>query len=141
MNIAIIAGTIGRDAETRYTQSGKAFATFSVATNKRVKRGEEWTDETQWHRVMLWGREGLHQHLTKGTNVAINGEIEYRKYTDKDGVEKTTTSIVIGFGCDIQLMGGGQKGTRPAPKPRHEETPQDESWSSPKDTYDDDIPF
>ncbi|MGE5486976.1 MAG: single-stranded DNA-binding protein, partial [bacterium] len=87
---------MGRDAETRFTPSGAACTTFSVATNRRWKDQQtgEWKEETDWHRVVLWRSENLANYLTKGTQVYVEGRLQTRSYDDKDGKKVYTTEVV-----------------------------------------------
>ncbi|MGI5862214.1 MAG: single-stranded DNA-binding protein [Myxococcales bacterium] len=106
VNKAIIVGNLGRDPEVRYTPSGQAVATFTVATNER------WTDKsgqpqerTEWHRIVVWGKqaENCGQYLRKGRPVYIEGRIQTREWTDKEGQKRYTTEIVAN---QVQFLGG-----------------------------------
>jgi single-strand DNA-binding protein len=106
VNKAILIGNLGRDPELRYTQSGTAVCTFTVATN------ESWTDKsgdrqerTEWHRIVAWGTlgENCSKFLSKGRSVYIEGRIQTREWQDKDGNTRYTTEIVA---RDVQFLGG-----------------------------------
>ena len=92
VNKATILGNVGKDPEVRHTQSGKAVANFSVATNEK-RAGEEYTE---WHNVVVWDKlaELCAQYAPKGTKVYVEGRIQTRKYQDAQGVDKYTTEIV-----------------------------------------------
>src|SRR5688500_657568 len=110
VNKVILVGNLGRDAELRYTPGGAAVATINMATTDVYKDREgQKKEDTQWHRVILWGRtaESLHEYLTKGKQIYVEGRLQTRKWTDKDGVEKYTTEI---RGDRIVLLGGGGGG-------------------------------
>src|SRR5688500_11384365 len=112
VNKVILVGNLGRDAELRYTPGGAAVATINMATTDVYKDREgQKKEDTQWHRVVLWGRtaESLHEYLTKGKQIYVEGRLQTRKWTDKDGVEKDTTEI---RGDRIVLLGGGGGGQR-----------------------------
>jgi single-strand DNA-binding protein len=112
VNKVILVGNLGRDAELRYTPGGAAVATINMATTDVYKDREgQKKEDTQWHRVVLWGRtaESLHEYLTKGKQIYVEGRLQTRKWTDKDGVEKYTTEI---RGDRIVLLGGGGGGQR-----------------------------
>src|SRR5690349_23867583 len=114
VNKAILVGNLGRDAEMRFTAGGTPVATVSLATTERYKDREgNNKEDTQWHRVILWGRtaESLHEYLTKGKQIYVEGRLQTRKWTDKDGVEKYTTEI---RGDRVVLLGGGGGGQRAA---------------------------
>jgi len=98
MNRAIITGRLGADVETFQTQGGTA-ARFSVATTEGWKDGEEWKERTDWHQVktFLPGlAEMLAKHGKKGRRIEVIGKIQTSKYTDKEGVERHSTEIIIG---------------------------------------------
>ncbi len=111
INKVILVGNLGADPETRYTASGTAITTLSVATS------EQWTDKqsgekkerTEWHRVKLFGRLGeiAGEYLKKGRQVYIEGSIRTDKYTDKQGVERYSTDVIA---SEMQMLGGGEMG-------------------------------
>lgn len=94
MNRVILIGRLGKDAETRSTPSGVSVTSFSVATERRFKRGEEWVSETDWHNVVLWRAEKLAEYLLKGTLVSVEGRLQTRSYEDKDGGKRYATEVV-----------------------------------------------
>lgn len=153
INKAILVGNLGNDPETRYTQGGMAVTKISLATTSRRKVGDDWKDETQWHRVTFFGKLGeiAAEYLRKGSQVYVEGEIRYDKFTGQDGVEKFFTEIVAN---EMQMLGGrgegggsggGERQGRPAPAQRREPAgqkraaPQAQGFSD--DFADDDIPF
>lgn len=96
LNKVIIIGHIGRDPEMRYTSSGQAVANFSVATDESYKGNDgQKVEKTEWHRIVVWGKQAefCGNYLAKGRLVYVEGKLETRKWTDKDGVEKYTTEI------------------------------------------------
>lgn len=117
INVAIICGNLGRDAETKFTDSGRAKTSFSVATKHRYKDAAgEWKDNTTWHNVVLWGNEKLGPYLTKGKSVTVKGRIDNRSYDDRDGQKKYISEIVADDvvlggtpGGNGQSEGGGQR--------------------------------
>ena len=129
INKAIILGHLGRDPELKHTQSGSAVCNFSVATS------ESWTDKqtgqkqerTEWHRIVAFSRlaEICGQYLLKGSQVYIEGRIQTREWTDRDGNRRFTTEIVAD---KMQMLGGRQEGgnnggrpdTRNAGKPGYD---------------------
>ena len=149
VNKVILVGNLGRDAELRYTPGGAAVATVNMATTDVYKDREgQKKEDTQWHRVILWGRtaESLHEYLTKGKQIYVEGRLQTRKWTDKDGVEKYTTEI---RGDRVVLLGGGgggggQRSARPSDSGGaggggYDPGPHD--TGGPGDLSDDDIPF
>ncbi|MBX3725976.1 MAG: single-stranded DNA-binding protein [Xanthomonadales bacterium] len=111
INKVILVGNLGNDPEVRYTPSGAAITTISVATS------EQWTDKqsgqkqerTEWHRVKFFGRlaEIAAEYLRKGRQVYIEGSLRTDKYTDKQGVERYTTDIIAN---EMQMLGGMGEG-------------------------------
>lgn len=97
LNKVMIVGRLGKDPEIRYTQSGTSVCTFSMATDLK------WTDKagvkqekTEWHRVKAWSKlaDLAAQFLAKGRQAYVEGRLETREWTDKDGVKRYTTEIV-----------------------------------------------
>jgi len=96
VNKVILVGNLGADPELRQLASGDAVCTLSVATSERYKdRAGEQQTNTQWHRVVLYRRlaEIANQYLRKGSAAYFEGRLTTRKWTDKSGVERTTTEI------------------------------------------------
>ena len=109
VNKVIIVGNLGRDPEIRYMPSGDAIANIAVATSfkSKDKNTGEQKELTEWHRISFFGRlaEIVGQYLKKGSSVYVEGRLQTRKYTDKDGVEKYATDIVAE---QMQMLGGRQ---------------------------------
>ena len=110
VNKVILLGNLGRDPETRYTTGGDAVTNLNIATSEQWKdKSGEKQERTEWHRVVLFGRQAeiAGEYLKKGRSVYIEGRLQTRKYTDKDGVEKYSTEIVADR---MQLIGGAREG-------------------------------
>ena len=105
VNKVILIGNLGRDPETRYTTGGDAVTNLRIATTDtwKDKAGEK-QEKTEWHTVVLFGRQAeiAGEYLKKGRSVYIEGRLQTRKYTDKEGVEKYSTEVV---GDRMQLLG------------------------------------
>jgi len=105
VNKVIIVGNVGRDPEVRYTQSGRAVASFSVATSERFqdKEGQQ-QERTEWHRVVAWGRlaEICGEYLRKGKQVYVEGRLQTRDWEDKDGHKRYTTEVIANV---MQMLG------------------------------------
>ncbi len=104
MNVLMLEGRLTRDAETRFTQAGKAVAGFTVATD--VGFGEN--KKTLFIDCSLWGKRaegGLIQYLTKGTAVVVHGELQPNDWTDRDGNQRKGVKLNL---ADVKLMGGKQ---------------------------------
>ena len=93
-----LIGNLGNNPEVRTTESGKKWARFSVATNEtyRTAKGDKVT-ETQWHNLVAWGKVAdiAEQYLAKGSEVAIEGKLINRNYTDKDGNKRYVTEVQV----------------------------------------------
>ncbi len=171
VNKVILVGNLGRDPEVRYTPNGSAVCNVTIATSRARKNKDsgEKTEDTEWHRVVFFDKlaEIAGEYLKKGRSVYIEGRLQTRKWTDKDGAEKYTTEIVAtemqmlgsregmgagapsgaedsGYGGSAGGGGGGGSYERPAPASR----PASAAASRPAaksttgfDSMDDDIPF
>ena len=112
LNRVTLIGHLGADPELRYTATGTAVANFRIATS------ETWSDadgkrqeRTEWHRIVVWGKtaESCGEFLSKGRCVCVEGRLQTRSWTDRDGQSRATTEIVA---TNVTFLGGGQK--RPA---------------------------
>ena len=118
VNKVILVGNLGRDAELRYTPGGAAVATLNLATTEVFKDREgQKKEDTQWHRVILWGKtaESLQDYLVKGKQIYVEGKLQTRKWKDKDGNDKYTTEVrgdrvVLLSGGGGRGEGGGERG-------------------------------
>jgi single-strand DNA-binding protein len=134
----MLIGNLGKDPEVRFTASGQAVASFSLATSEKFKgKTGEWEERTEWHNITLWGKlaEIAGEYLTKGKTIYVEGRLQTRKWQDKSGNDRYTTDIV---GDKMQMLSpkGERSGgdTSSAPKTvgsNYEEPP----------FQDDDIPF
>jgi single-strand DNA-binding protein len=98
LNKVTIIGRLGDAPTLRFTQSGKAVANFSLATNWTYKDSEGTQhDDVQWHRCVAWGAAGelLSKHCKKGERLYVEGRIDYRKWTDKENVERLSCDIIV----------------------------------------------
>lgn len=96
VNKAIILGNLGRDPEMRYTQSGTPVATLSVATTRKYRRDDELVEDTQWHRVSVFGElaSNCQKYLSTGRQIYVEGRLRTRAYHDRDNVKRYSTEIV-----------------------------------------------
>lgn len=109
LNKVMLIGNIGKDPELRYTTSGQAVTTFSLATSEKFKnKSGELEEKTEWHRVVLWGKlaEVANDYLAKGSTVYIEGRIESKRWIDNGGVEKFSTEIVA---SNMQILSKKQQ--------------------------------
>lgn len=114
VNKAIIIGNCGKDPEVRTMQDGKKVANFSLATSEswKDKSSGEKKEKTEWHRVVVFGglADIVDRFVKKGSKVYVSGQIQTRKWTDKDGVEKYSTEIVLqGFNSELTLLDGPKR--------------------------------
>jgi single-strand DNA-binding protein len=113
VNKAIIVGNLGGDPELRHTGSGTAVANFSVATTEKWKDKQtgEPQEETEWHRIVFYGRQAevISEYMRKGRPIYVEGRIKTDKYTDKQGIERYSTKII---GSDFQMLGSNDGGER-----------------------------
>lgn len=149
VNRVILVGRLGKDPEVRYTGSGAAVCSFSLATSKswKDKDGNK-QDKTEWHRIVAWGKtaELCGQYLNKGSQAYIEGEIESRSYKDKQDVERYVTEIkaqtVQFLSPKNESRGGGQGGGYVAAESRNQRPQsQDMGYEEAPSFQDQDIPF
>jgi single-strand DNA-binding protein len=164
VNKVILVGNLGRDPEVRVMQqSGGRVVSFSIATSEswNDRASGERKEKTQWHRIAIFNEklgEIAEKYLRKGSKVYVEGQLESRKFTDKDGAERETFEVVIGrFKGELTLLDGRQGGgggggggmedegggyqSRPAARPAPaKQGGGGGGWDSKKD-LDDDIPF
>ncbi len=153
LNKAIIIGRLGKDPEMKYTPSGTAVATFSVASNHSMRDAQGgYEDKTEWHRIVVFGRQAefAGEYLVKGKLVYVEGRIQTRAWEDKEGTKRYTTEIVAN---DIQLLGSrgdGETAQENAAPPVSKETntassvpenPPEQPSQTPGDQEEDDLPF
>lgn len=148
VNKVILVGNLGRDPEVRYSPDGVAICNMAVATTSswKDKASGEKREETEWHRVVIYGRlaEIAGEYLKKGRSVYLEGRLKTRKWQDKDtGADRYSTEVVAD---QMQMLGGKgdeadrETAQRPARQPQQRQPPQQESAPSLSD-MDDDIPF
>ena len=163
VNKVILVGNLGKDPEVRRMQNGNPVVNLSVATSDtwRDKATGERKEKTEWHRVVIFS-EGLakvaEQYLKKGAKVYIEGALQTRKWTDKDGIEKYSTEIVLqGFNSTLTMLdgarggegggrvgndyGGGDSNDFGASRPARERQPAMAGGGAKRSDLDDEIPF
>ncbi len=133
----LLIGNLGKDPETRYMSNGEAVTNITLATTDtwKDKNGEK-QEKTEWHRVIFYRKlaEIAGEYLKKGRSVYVEGRLETRKWTDKQGAERYTTDIIA---TDMKLL--GSKG---ADGSEHKHQPQKQEDRGGFDGIDDsDIPF
>ena len=149
VNKVILIGNLGRDPEVRHTNDGAPIVNINLATSEswRDKSSGERRERTEWHRVVIWNEklgEVAQKYLRKGSKVYIEGQLQTRKWTDQQGVEKYTTEVVLQrFRGELTMLDtrsggdsygeqyGGSQGAAPTAAPA----------GPPGDDLDDEIPF
>jgi single-strand DNA-binding protein len=109
LNITILQGCLGADAELKYTQAGQAVTKMRLCTTDTyLDKNKVKQETTEWHSLTMWGPRGeaLSKYLTKGTRILIRGHLHYGSYTDKQDVKRYTTEIILD---DIELLGGKRR--------------------------------
>ena len=110
VNKVILVGNLGKDPDVRGLSNGESVANIAIATSNKYKnRAGEMVDETEWHNAVLFGRlaEIAGKYLKKGSSVYIEGRLKTEKYTDKNGVEKHQTKVIVG---ELKMLGGRSAG-------------------------------
>lgn len=145
LNKVMLIGNLGADPEVRYTQDGTCVCNIRIATTERWKnRNGEQQERTEWHRVVLWGKLGeiAGQYLGKGRQVYIEGRLETRKWTDKDGNDRYTTEIRAN---EMKMLGGRGEGAAAAAPAQAAQPAAADPFAGAPDfeapPEDDDIPF
>lgn len=159
VNKVILIGNLGQDPEVRYLPSGGAVCSMTLATSEswRDKATGEQKEQTEWHRVVLFGKlaEVAGEYLRKGSQIYIEGQLRTRKWTDQSGAEKYTTEIVVNVGGTMQMLGGRNGGSAPAgggqqqggnqysggAQSRQQQRSAPAPSNEPPMDFDDDIPF
>lgn len=153
LNKVLLLGNVGKDPEVRYTASGRAVATFSLATSQRWKDQEGNDQEkTEWHRIVAWGRLGeiCGEFLSKGKQVYIEGRIQSREWEDQDGNKRVTVEIVANDMILLGNVGASSRSSEEGAKKSASSGGQGQQVAKPKaddkgghypPTPDDDIPF
>jgi single-strand DNA-binding protein len=141
LNHVVLIGRLTRDAELKYTNAGSAICKFSIAVNRRRKSGDSWVDEANFFDIAAWGKmgESLNQYLTKGKQVAVEGELRQNRW-EQDGQPRSKVEI---FAMNIQLLGGGRDRSGGAPGGRGPgaASPRGTEESPSSSEFEDDIPF
>ena len=153
LNKVMLIGHLGKDAETRHTQSGTAVTNFTLATSWRVKNQQtgEWREETDWHDIVMWKAENVAAYLQKGKQVFIEGRLQTRSWEDQGGNKRYKTEVVAE---NLILLssrggdGGGGASSGASLAPQESGQPAagasgggDSAAASNQEITDDDVPF
>ena len=153
VNKTILLGNLGRDPEIRSMQSGSKMASFSIATSKRWKdrNTQEQKEKTSWHNIVVFG-DGLvdivEKYVKKGSKIYVEGELQTRKWQDKDGNDRYTTEVILqGYNCNLTLLDSRNNNSQVSDNSQEmdqSKTIEDNSFgnqSSDSEDLDEDIPF
>lgn len=141
LNKVILIGRLGKDPEVRYMPNGEAVCNFSVATSEAWNdRNGQRQERTEWHNITMYRRlaEIAGQYLKKGSQVYLEGKIQTRKYTDKNGIERTAYDIIAN---EMKMLGGGNDSGQQSAQytPPRRQAPA--APAAPAKDIDDDVPF
>lgn len=138
LNKVLLIGNLGSDPVTRYAPNGDCVTNFSIATSEKWvdKQSGEKNEKTEWHNITAFRKtaEICNKYLRKGSSIYCEGKLNTQKYTDKDGIEKYATKIII----DSMQMLGGRTADESSAKPTA--SPQQKQQAA-SDDLNDDIPF
>ncbi len=151
VNKVILVGNLGRDPEIRSTQDGREIANLAIATSDswKDKNTGERKEKTEWHRVVIFN-DGLvnvvKNYLKKGAKVYIEGQLQTRKWTDKDGQEKYSTEVVLqGFSSVLTMLDGNKNSGESAGAGNYNQSYSQpasaQGQKAPSELMDDEIPF
>ena len=164
INKVILIGNLGQDPDIRYTPAGAAVVNMSIATDEGYKdKSGQMVDKTEWHKVVVFGKlaEICGQYLKKGSKIYVEGKLQTRKWTNKEGQDVYTTEVVLDINGQMQMLDGKPDGQQqPAQQqqrqaPQQQRQPQQTQYQqnnpqqpvaggrgpAPMDDFDDDIPF
>lgn len=116
LNRVELIGNVGKDPEIRHTQDGRPIANLSIATSEswRDKQTGEKREKTEWHRVVCFSEslcKVIEQYVSKGSKIFVSGQLQTRKWTDKDGVDRYSTEVVMqGFQSQLILLSAAKNG-------------------------------
>ena len=134
LNKVIPIGRLGKDPEVRYMPNGEAVCNFSVATSETWNdRNGQRVERTEWHNITMYRKlaEIAGQYLKKGSQVYLEGKIQSRKYTDKNGAERTAYDIIAN---EMKMLGGNSQATQ-------EQLKREQATAAPVEDITDDVPF
>jgi single-strand DNA-binding protein len=144
INHVVLVGRLTRDAELKFTNAGLAISKFSLAVNRRAKKGDTWQEETDFFDAVWMGKgaEAVSQYLLKGKQVGVQGELRQNRW-EQEGQKRSRVEIFV---TSLMLLGGGRGGQGQAPpaEPASGEVPQSAPGgpgAPSADDFNDDIPF
>ncbi len=146
INSVTLVGRLTRDAELKYTGGGTAVCKMSIAVNRSRKSGDQWQEEAHFFDIVVWGRQGeaIHQYLTKGKQIAVQGELRQNRW-EQNGQQRSKVEINA---QNVQLL-GGPGGSRNESGPAYNSRPNNgpaqnngpANYGGGPEQFEDDIPF
>ena len=108
-NVVVLSGRLTRDCELKYTSGGTAVLSGSIAVGERVKRGDQWQNESSFFDFAVFGKlgEGVKPYATKGRQVVISGHLKQERWTAQDGTARNRVTVIVD---NLQLVGGNSQG-------------------------------
>jgi len=143
INHVVLVGRLTRDAELKFTNAGLAIAKFSLAVNRRAKKGDTWQEEADFFDAVWMGKgaEAVAQYLLKGKQIGIQGELRQNRW-EQEGQKRSKVEIFV---TNLQLLGGGRGQAAPVEPAAGGDIPQSAPPAAPgtpsADDFNDDIPF
>ena len=125
VNKVMLIGNLGGDPELKYTQSGTAVCSFSIATKETWGTGDKKEEKTEWHKIVAWSKLAkiCGEYLKKGSPVYIEGRLQTRSWDDKDGIKRYTTEVVV---SSMQMLGSNKQGNTSTGSQEEAPPPSDE---------------
>ena len=143
INRVTLIGRLTKDSDLKYTQGGLAISNFSIAVNRRRKSGDQWIDEVSYFDINLYGKpaESLKQYLTKGKQIAVDGELRQDRW-EKDGQNH---SRIVSIANNVQLLGGNSENKSNFSEQKTnffvEKQSYEQTFDAEKQEFPEDIPF
>jgi len=146
LNKVMLIGRLGRDPEIRYSSNNTPICNFSLATSEKVRKGDNFEEKTEWHRIVVFGNqaENASKFLKKGSLVFVDGKIQSRTYQDKDGNERNVVEIIAN---SLNFLDPKENSFNGQPERTYQQNPKDgeaqpQAGNAPKfDNEDDELPF
>lgn len=136
INKVILVGRVGQEPEVKYSNSGTAFATISLATSEtwKDKQTGEQKEQTEWHRVSFVGKlaEIVGQYVKKGAKLYVEGQLRTRKWQDSTGADRYTTEVHVGIGGEMQMLDSRSEGAAQQPANNQQQQRQPQQQQQPQ---------
>lgn len=120
LNKVMLIGNLGKDPEVRFTPGGAAVANFTIATNESwVDKEGQKQERVEWHRIVVWGKpaEACGEYLSKGRQVYVQGRLQTREWSNKEGVKQYTTEVIADPVGGVLFLSNGDKQKKSEPPP------------------------